>query len=160
MNKHTLALLPARHMNYATIACEQHKQYFIKKTPIQLVKAACLDHGATYQGRRGAAMYHTGFKRKVPIPISIKREIYTFPTHAPTDFECMWLFPNHIHSVINHPTSKKTPTKSIIPFKNGMQIPLDISSYMIHKQMERTSACRLTYSLPQEDIASMPSKIK
>lgn len=147
INERTLALLPAKHMNYATIAYEHNKQYFVQQTPIQLVKAACLDHGSTYQGRREAVMYHTGYKRKVPIPISTSREIYTFPTSKSTEFECIWVFPTYIQSVIHHPAPKTHSAQSIVQFKNGLQLPLDISSYIIHKQMERTSACRFKFSL-------------
>jgi competence protein ComK len=150
INERTLALIPARQMDYATIAYEHNKQYFVKETPIQLVKTACLEYGSTYQGRRDAVVYHTGYKRKVPIPISISKIIYSFPTHAPTDFECIWIFPSHVQSVIHHPTPKKKP-KSIVQFKNGQQLQLNISSYMINKQMERTSVCRYRYSFFQED---------
>jgi len=44
--------------------------------------------GATFDCRRKAVTYHTGFKQKVPIPICLRKEIISFPTHAIHSFEC------------------------------------------------------------------------
>ncbi|PAV28416.1 competence protein [Virgibacillus profundi] len=146
INEQTIALLPARHMDYASIVYEHNQQLFVRKTPIQLIKTACLDYCSTYEGRREAVIYHTGFRRKVPIPISISKNIYTFPTHSPSDYDCTWIFYNHVKSFISNPSSKKLGVKSIITFKTGQQLPLNVSPYIIEKQMKRTAMCKFRFS--------------
>lgn len=60
ITKDTLALLPARNMNYRTIVIERHETYYVQQTPLEIIKAACLEGGATYDGRRTAVMLKTG----------------------------------------------------------------------------------------------------
>ncbi|MGJ9459596.1 competence protein ComK [Oceanobacillus sp. CF4.6] len=90
-------------------------------------------------------MHLTGFKRKVPIPIHPGKNIYTFPTHATTDYDCSWLFYHHLlHSKKNH-IKTESHMGSIITFLNGEKVSIDISCYTVEKQMERTLACILAF---------------
>src|SRR5699024_12209027 len=82
INKETVAILPAKQIEYHAVVTEGNQTVFVRQTPLELVKAACLANWCTYEGRRQAVMHHTGFKQKVPIPISINHEIFAFPTHA------------------------------------------------------------------------------
>src|SRR5699024_12425084 len=84
----TMALLPAACIDYDTIAIEKNHKRYIRKTPHQLIKTACLEHCATYEGRREAVMRHTGLKRNVHIPINPSQNLSTCPTHSPTDIRC------------------------------------------------------------------------
>lgn len=146
INPQTFALLPAKQIDYETTVIEQDKQFFVSKTPYQLIKEACLDYYSTYEGRRTAVMHHTNFKKKVPIPISLSRNIYAFPTHSTTDIECIWIFPNHIQS-IKQVSSVKTPHfQSVITFKNGQQLPLNVSHHILDKQMQRATICMFQYA--------------
>jgi competence protein ComK len=144
--------LPAAHMDYSTIVLEGNRQLFVKKTPLQLIKAACLDGWSTYEGRRKAVMYLTGSKQKVPIPVNPRDNIYAFPTQSPKEFNCSWIFYHHVKFI--HPTHVKTedPIQSIITFKNHQELPMNESCYVLEKQMQRTAICILSFSNPVQNI--------
>ncbi len=137
-----MALLPVAHTDYNTIVFEFNQQLFVKETPWQLIQSSCLENCSTYEGRRAAVMYHMGIKRKVPIPINPSKNLFTFPTHSPTEFECSWIFFNHILEIIQHPSIEKNSLQSIITFKNNQQLPVNVSHYILEKQFQRTGVCR------------------
>ncbi|SFD87382.1 competence protein ComK [Lentibacillus persicus] len=142
INEDTMALLPAAHIDYDTIAIETNQELCIRKTPHQLIRDACLNDCSTYEGRREAVMHHFGFKRKVPVPISPAQNCFVFPTHAPADFVCSWIFYSHVQNVLPASGStKNTHGQSIIVFKNGRQLQVDVSLYVLEKQLARTGMC-------------------
>ncbi|WP_099354737.1 competence protein ComK [Fredinandcohnia onubensis] len=145
VNPQTQAILPAREIEYSSIVKEEHQTLYIRQTPLQIIKAACLDGGATYEGRRKAVTHLTGAIQKVPIPINPRRNIFAFPTHSPTAFECNWIFYHHIKSIIpSLQTNNKT--QSIIQFKNQQELPMNESHYLLEKQYTRTAMCVLQYT--------------
>ncbi|WP_261180817.1 competence protein ComK [Anaerobacillus sp. CMMVII] len=143
VNKDTLALLSVAHPDYHTIAIETDRKLHIRKTPFQIIKAACLKGGSTYEGRRAAVTYLTGAKHKVPIPIHPTEHIYAFPTFSPTQFECSWIFHDHVHSI--------TPFQqncTLITFKNEQQLKLPVSYYTIENkctELLNASSALLTF---------------
>ncbi|RFB17419.1 competence protein [Bacillus sp. HNG] len=148
INQDTMALLSVAHIEYATIVLERLQMLYVKKTPLQIIQAACLEGGATYEGRRKAVTYLTGAVQKVPIPINPRRKIFAFPTHSPTAFECSWIFHHHIKTI--RPSEKTNPTtQSIIQFKNNQELPMNESHYILQKQLTRTAMCIVQYSTPE-----------
>ena len=145
INQQTMILIAAKHFDYGTIVYERDKQLFSNKTPMQLIKAACLDHCSTYQGIREAVIHHTGFKRKVPIPISISKNIYTFPTHSTKAYECTWIFSDHVLSTNRIPSFDNHDAKTIITFKNLQQFALNVSQHILDKQIIRSEMCRFMF---------------
>ncbi|WP_332695163.1 competence protein ComK [Halalkalibacter lacteus] len=150
INRDTVALQPTTHTDYYTIVFERDQILHVKKTPLQLIKPACLEGGASYNGRREAVIYQTGTKSKVPIPISPRENIYAFPTHSPDNFECSWIFYHHVKSIKKDP---KIPNQTIITFKNNNTLTLNLSFSSIEKQMQRTSQCIVGYL---QKFVSMP----
>ncbi len=146
INPQTSALLPARQIEYDTIVFEQDKRLHVKKTAMQLIEEACLIYGSTYEGRRKATMYRTDFKRKVPIPISINREIYTFPTHSPSDYDCAWIFPSHVQFIRDIASENSNGEKSLIFLDNQLKLASNASSYMIEQQLDRAELCKFIFS--------------
>jgi competence protein ComK len=69
INRDTIALQPANHTDYYTIVIERDQILYVKQTPLQLIKAACLEGGAGYNGRREDVIYQTGTKAKSPFPL-------------------------------------------------------------------------------------------
>ncbi|MFD2046606.1 competence protein ComK [Ornithinibacillus salinisoli] len=134
INEQTMALIPANYTDYQTIAMETDKKLYIKKTPFQIIERGCLNNFSSFEGRRNSVNYLTGFKRKAPIPISVYRNIYAFPTHALKDWDCCWIFYHHVESVV-----KVKSNHSVILLKNGTQVSIDIPRLELLKQMERTS---------------------
>lgn len=145
VNPQTQAIFPAREIEYSAIVKEEHQIIYVRQTPLQIIKAACLEGGSTYEGRRKAVTHLTGAIQKVPIPINPRRNIFAFPTHSPTAFECNWIFYHHIKSIVpSLQTSNKT--KSIIQFKNQQELPMNDSHYLLVKQYTRTAMCVLQYA--------------
>ncbi|MEC1771891.1 competence protein ComK [Schinkia azotoformans] len=145
VNRSTMALLSVAHIDYCTIVVEENQVFYVRKTTTEIVKASCLEGGASYEGRRKAIRYRTGSKQKVPIAINPGENIYAFPTHSPKAFECNWIFFNHVKyiSTIHLPNKE---TKSRILFKNGLHIDMNESRYILEKQMKRTAICILWLS--------------
>lgn len=146
INPRTRILLPAKEIEYDTIIYEQDKQIFVKKTAMQLIETACLRYGSTYDGRRRATVNRTNFKRMVPIPISISRDIYAFPTHSPTDYDCAWIFSNHVQAYKRIPPTKHASEKSMIIFNDNLELSLDVSTHTIKKQKERAELCKFLFT--------------
>ncbi|MFB4163918.1 competence protein ComK [Alteribacillus sp. JSM 102045] len=152
INPSTMALLPAAHMDYEVIALEEHQKLFVRKTSIQLIQSACLDGGSTYEGRRMAVTHQTGSKQKVPIPVNPLHQIFAFPTHSPRVLECNWIFYHHVHSIQAHRSPQEPSIQSIITFKNGQQLPMKESSYILEKQLQRTAMCILRFTKPLQNV--------
>ncbi|MCC3359149.1 competence protein ComK [Bacillus sp. REN16] len=150
VNPQTMAILPAREIEYSAIVKEEHKIIYVRQTPLQIIKAACLEGGATYEGRRKAVTHLTGAIQKVPIPINPRRNIFAFPTHSPTAFECNWIFYHHIKAIVPSQQTSNT-IQSIIHFKNQQVLPMNESHYLLEKQYTRTGMCILQYA-PQEKM--------
>ncbi|MBM7572683.1 competence protein ComK [Aquibacillus albus] len=141
VNEKTIALLPSRQVEYDTIVMEADQRLFVRQTPLEIIKMACLKAGSSYEGCRASLMYLTNSRKKVPIPILLEKNIYAFPTHSPTNFNCQWLFYHHIASIKPHPSSKKTHHRATITFKNGQNLAMNESYYRLIKQMYRTAEC-------------------
>lgn len=148
INPATCILLPAKEIDYDTIVIEQEKKLFVRKTPMQLIEAACIRNGASYKGITESVLYNTGYKRKAPIPICKCRGIYAFPTHAVTSYECAWVFPNHIQFYQPLPPMERgTRKESLIVFQNNEEVSLEISQYGLKTQIEKTNYCKYIYSV-------------
>lgn len=145
VNPQTQAILPAREIEYSAIVKEDHQTLYIRQTPLQIIKSACLEGGATYEGRRKAVTHLTGAIQKIPIPINPRRNIFAFPTHSPTAFECNWIFYHHIKSIV--PSQQSNTIQSIIHFKNQQELPMNESHYLLEKQYTRTTMCVLQYAI-------------
>lgn len=140
INEHTIALIPAKQIEYETLVMEADAIYKVKLDPLTLIKNACDADYCTYDGKRHAVTKNTGYSRKVPIPISIINEIFAFPTHSPTDYECHWFFFNHINHIQKDPSTKHTR----VTLKNKQELTLPISFNIFKKQYERTLSCKVS----------------
>lgn len=142
----TVALFPAKQIEHNTIIYEWNNTFLAKETAFELVEKACLTYGSTYEGRRKAVMHRTGYKRLVPIPISISRNIYAFPTHSPKHYECAWIFLEHVEFVQPVDGAKGKAKETMIMFKNGKGLNVGVSLHVIRKQLQRTENCEFIFS--------------
>ncbi|WP_102344787.1 competence protein ComK [Bacillus sp. Marseille-P3661] len=140
VSKKTMALLSVAHMDFSTIVIEENRILFVRQTTTQIIKAACMNGGAEYDGRRKSMSYLIGCKQKVPMAIIPHEGIYAFPTISPTCYECNWIFFHHVKYITTY-TPKDSAAKSMIVFKNGQEITLSESTYVLEKQMQRTAMC-------------------
>jgi len=139
----TIALLPARDIDYDTVVIEVNETKHIRKTSLNLIKEACLMRDwTTYEGRRNGVIKHTNFKQKTPIPIDIHKGIYFFPTHSPSNIDNIWIAFHHILSIENIPAQERTKdAQSIVYFKNRQTLKLSISFHTLKEQYNRTLQC-------------------
>ena len=141
VNQKTIALLPAKAVSHDTIAWEENQMLYVRQTPLEIIKESCLVYGSSYEGRRQAVTYNTSYQKKLPIPLSRQKHIYAFPTHATRNFDCHWIFSEHILQIIGSSTTKE----AIIQFKNNQMLPLSVSRYVLEKQFHRTLECMLQH---------------
>ncbi|MGJ9386229.1 competence protein ComK [Salipaludibacillus sp. CF4.18] len=83
ITNNTLALTPSYRFDSSTLVYETNNNLYVKQPSLEMIKTACLDGFANYDGRREAAI-QTGAKRKVPIAIYPNQDIYAFPTFTDT----------------------------------------------------------------------------
>ncbi|MCM3216382.1 competence protein ComK [Niallia taxi] len=139
ISEKTLALIPAYNLEYGTIAMEGKEEYYVKKTPLELIKHAALIGGAEYDGRRSSMSFLTGIKRKVPIPINPRKNIYAFPTQSPSQMDCHWIFFSHVNLI--SAAASVTNKETTVLFQNGQKLQLKASPHTLDKQMYRTWMC-------------------
>lgn len=142
----TLALLPARKIDYDTIVMKEDKiTLHVRQTAFNLIKSAIPTFDwTTYEGRRDGVIQHTGFKHKTPIPVSISKSLYFFPTHSPSKADNIWIAFHHISRIGKVPQQQATKqAQSIVYFKNGQELILNVSFHTLKVQYNRTLQCML-----------------
>src|SRR5690625_3043982 len=138
IHEHTMALIPAKSIEYDTVVIEQNRKIHVRQTPLEIIKAACYNEWYTYDGRRRAVSHHTNFQKKIPIPINARKGIFFFPTYSPLRFDNIWLSYRHISRTI---VISQKPAKSKIIFCNGIELTMNVSVHILMRQMERTFEC-------------------
>lgn len=132
INSSTMAIVPAKEIGFDSVVIEEGRVLHVCQTPIQIIKHSCLRHWSTYEGRKEAVMHHTGFKRKVPIPIAFDEVLVAFPTHAINHIDCNWIMFHHVSDYI-----ESDPGETDIHFRNGKSLKLKVSKHVIHSQVIR-----------------------
>lgn len=133
----TMALIPSRQITCETLILEKEKEVYVNSSAFHLIQTSCLENYSTYEGRKQAMIYHTSFKRKVPILIGPNQIM--FPTHAVNHIDCSWISSQHIYDITPHSPDSKS---SIVLFMNGTEITLPVSTYILKSQMQRAEYCR------------------
>lgn len=105
----------------------------MKKTPLQLIKAACLEGGSSFEEDR-KPLPIKGSTHNVPIPINPECNIFAFPTQSPSAFQCNWIFYNHVKSIKPSETRTEVTSKSIILFRNEHLFPMNVSNYTLQNK--------------------------
>ncbi|WP_085524463.1 competence protein ComK [Tuberibacillus sp. Marseille-P3662] len=152
VNRGTMAVIPEAHEQHRAKVLETEGDYYVKQPLMKLIKRACLEGGATYDGRRKAVAHHLGITQKIPLPLQPNQSIYAFPTHAPTNFNCYWIFYNHVRRIA------PANDTSVITFYNGKQLRVPVSYYILEKQMQRTAYCITRFSGERRGAGVFESK--
>ncbi|OAT80892.1 hypothetical protein A6P54_12860 [Bacillus sp. MKU004] len=130
----TMAICPVYHELYQSILLDSSgEKIYSEKTTMELINEACMEDGASYDGKISAVRHALPYLRKTPLIINKEQQIYAFPTMSPTKFECIWLF--HIH--IKNFTSSQNHT--IIKFLNDTTIKINCSLKVLTRQRERAA---------------------
>ncbi|WP_026691423.1 competence protein ComK [Alteribacter aurantiacus] len=140
----SLALLPHADMVYQAKVVELDRTVFVAQPCMKIIEESCLNGGASFNGRRDAVLFHTGFQKRVPVPLSISHQICAFPTHSPHIHDCAWIFTQHIKKVsdIEEKGNKaKKKAHARVHFTSGQHLDINASKHVLDKQMTRASHC-------------------
>ncbi|MEL3970889.1 competence protein ComK [Rossellomorea oryzaecorticis] len=130
----TVALFPSYHHAYQTIIVDlSGKKVWSKKPAKEIINEACLDDGASYEGKIKAVRHALPYHRKTPLIINKDQHIYAFPTMSPDKYDCIWLFHLHILEI------SQTQNKTYITFINGYKLEVNCSVKVLNRQRERAA---------------------
>lgn len=111
-----------------------------KKSAKEILDESCLAYRSTYDGRIQAVRHALDYPRKTPLMICPQQFIYAIPTKAPTDYDCMWLFCQHIDS------TSTIEGKTYVHFTNGEKLAINCSENVITRQRERAAVTMTHFS--------------
>lgn len=136
IDQETLAIMPAKQIDYDSVVMTQNGTLHNNQTPLDIIKESCLEYWTTYEASRTAAIHHMHFNNKVPILVSRQDQLYFFPTHSPTHMDNCWIAAHHIAYI-----QQLRKNKSHIQFTCGLELILDVSTYTLQQQKNRSYAC-------------------
>lgn len=131
INEDTQAIIPIN--DKQSRVYERVEEYIVDMPSNKIINYNCNFYGSSYIGRCEGTKSLTGIKSKYPIIIEESRNIIFFPTSSTRNQQSMWISLNNIKKL------SKTFTKSIVEFKNGLNLSTDISFYSLNNQY-----CRAT----------------
>ncbi|MCA1031381.1 competence protein ComK [Bacillus timonensis] len=137
----TKALEFHHHPVYQTKIYDVDGEFFSSKSMLDLIKIGCLEGGADYEGRKKAVKHCLGIQRKIPIVMDYQRRICIFPTKSPEEYDCMWIFTDHVKSYYGISNSRVK-----VIFWDGSSLIVPISERTFQTQMGRTSQCFMRFS--------------
>lgn len=131
INNSTLAIVPINAMTSEVV--EEDRSFLINKPTTKIIDDSCKYFGSSYDGRHEGTKNLIGVNYKSPIIIEESQEIIFFPTKSPRFDNCFWI------SLKNIENYTKNQQNSIILFKNGKQITVDISYASLENQILRAT---------------------
>lgn len=131
INPSTLVVLPFE--NNCSKVYEEEEEYIVNKTPKELIDLSCKYFGSSYNGRFEGTKSLLGFNYKAPIIIEETQNLVFFPTSSPRLNNCSWISLKHIKDY------DKGKNDSILIFKNGREIAIDMSYNSLENQILRAT---------------------
>ena len=137
INENTMAVI-SLNQNESKII-EKDREYSIKKSGYDVMDNSCQYFGSSYQGRVDGSRSILNAKYKLPIVVEESKNLIFFPTESPDLETCSWLSLKDIEKVV------EIEGKTIVLFKNDLEVESPISKFSIENQILRAS--RLEYIL-------------
>ena len=131
MNFDTLAIIPLN--STETKIIEKEGEYIVNISSMKIIDDGCRFFGSSYIGRSEGTKSMIGINYKAPIIIEETTPIIFFPTLSPRLEACSWISFRDVDKSI------KKENKSIIIFKNGREIELNLSYKILQNQILRAS---------------------
>jgi len=131
INSSTLAIIPITEQ--LSKIMEDESVITVCKSPTEIIDDSCKFFGSSYQGRFEGTKKLTGINYKAPIIIEETRNIIFFPTSSPRFHNCTWVSLSQIK------TFEKMKNQSVITFKNGQLLKLDLSYGSLENQILRAT---------------------
>ena len=123
INENTLAVVSIDENESMII--EKGKQYCVTKSGYEIMDDSCQYFGSSYQGRVAGSRAILNAKYKLPIIVEDSRNLIFFPTESPELASCSWLSLKDIKEVLENGNG------TIVLFKNGYELNIDISKFSI-----------------------------
>ncbi|BCB05803.1 competence protein ComK [Bacillus sp. KH172YL63] len=116
------------------------RKWYSKRSVMDILDSSCMIYRSTYDGRIKAVRHAFDYFRKTPLMLCPQQFIYAIPTVAPTQYDCIWLFCQHIES------SSSSEDKTYVHFTNGERMEINCSQKVFTKQRERAAAAMNHFS--------------
>ena len=131
INSSTIAIIPISKGISRVI--EEDNIMTVQKNTTQIIDDSCKYFGSSYLGRHEGTKNIIGINYKSPIVIEETKEIIFFPTSSPRFDNCYWISLKKIQKY------KKVNGQTVIVFKNGYELPINISSGSLENQILRST---------------------
>ncbi|CAG9621235.1 competence protein ComK [Sutcliffiella rhizosphaerae] len=135
ITENTIAIEPHIHPQYQTKISDLEGTFYTSERPIEILARSCIHFGASYDGRREAAIKFTHFIQKTPVLISEVLGIIALPTHSPDHPDCTWIMYHQIKEVIHTSTSHQCH----LLFHNYKKLQIPISSQTMRQQTQKAA---------------------
>lgn len=143
INSSTVAIVPVD-SNISQVI-ELENSFLVNRSTSDIIDDSCKFFGSSYVGRHEGTRNLIGINYKSPIIIEESLELIFFPTVSPRMQNCTWISLNHIEDY------KKLEFSSMVSFKNGKKLELEISYGSLENQILR--ATRLESILRKRKLA-------
>ncbi|MDD2434638.1 MAG: competence protein ComK [Bacilli bacterium] len=134
INRGTLVIIPVTDKISQII--EEDNQFLVKKSTTKIIDESCKFFGSSYLGRKDGTKKLIGVTYKSPIIISEYSNLIFFPTSSPRFDNCYWV---SLCNIKDYYKNKSDINKSIIVFKNGKEIQLNLSFFTLENQIYRAT---------------------
>lgn len=131
INSSTIAIIPISKEISRVI--EEDNIMTVQKNTTQIIDDSCKYFGSSYLGRHEGTKNIIGINYKSPIVIEETKEIIFFPTSSPRFDNCYWISLKKIQKY------KKINGQTVIVFKNGYELPINISAGSLENQILRST---------------------
>jgi Genetic competence transcription factor len=132
INNSTIAIEPID--NNTSRVIEESNIFIVNKNTTEIVNHSCKFFGSSFLGRREGTKALTGISYKAPIIIEETKSIIFFPTSSPRFDKCYWISLNHINDYVS-----KTGTSTLLLFKNGQNLNVNVSYGSLENQVLRAT---------------------
>ncbi|QDP39748.1 competence protein ComK [Radiobacillus deserti] len=116
---------------------EVEDSFYVSSSPSKLVDQGCKFFGSSLKGRQDGTKEVCGITHKAPISMDPSSGMYFFPTTSPQNPNCSWIAHSHIDRL-----EKTSFQQTIVHFKNGTSIKVDVSYGSMMNQIQRTAQFR------------------
>lgn len=143
INRSTYAIIPTEN-SFSTVLAEDNN-YTVEKLPTKIVDDSCKNFGSSLNGRQEGTKKLINISYKAPIIVCETSEIIFFPTSSPRFKDCMWISLNNIKNYY------KEDNYTVLEFKNGKKLKLEVSFYTVENQIfKATMLASKLFKLKQE----------
>jgi len=131
VNQDTLAIIPINSLETKII--EKENEFVVNSSSMKIIDDGCRYFGSSYTGRSEGTKSMIGINYKAPIILEETIPMIFFPTTSPRLVACSWISFKEVEKCI------KKDKNSLIIFKNGLELEVDLSFSILQNQILRSS---------------------